>query len=296
VLASDVAFLPTRPSVMPLASTDFNMFGDGEFSGDVPQEAASIVYYLKKRHIVGDLKLEISDASGNLITTLPGGKRKGLNRVAWPMRLPPPKFPPATQLVGFAISGPRVAAGTYNVKMIKGKDTYTTQVQLVHDPRSRYSDEDRKAQEEMGLKLYGMLAQMTRVVESITDVRDQAGARAGALPANDALRKRLETLQHGMEEQRRALVSVKEGEVVSGEEKLREELGSLYGAVILFEGRPTASQATRMETLGKDLDAARTKYEAAVAKDVPPINAQLTSRKLEPITPLTEEAWKARQK
>ncbi|HEV8199517.1 MAG TPA: glycosyl hydrolase [Candidatus Polarisedimenticolia bacterium] len=296
VLASDVAFLPTRPSVMPLASTDFNMFGDGEFRGDVPQEAASIVYYLRKRHIVGDLKLEISDASGNVITTLPGGKRKGLNRVAWPMRLPPPKFPPATQIVPFALSGPRVPAGTYNVKMIKGKDTYTTQVNLVHDPRSKYSDEDRKAQEEMGLKLYGLLAQMTRVVDSITEVRDQAGARAAGLPANDALRKRLETLQAGMEEQRKALVSVKEGEVVSGEEKLREELGGLYGAVILFEGRPTASQVTRMETLGKDLEAARAKYEAAVAKDVPPLNQQLASKKLEPITPLTEQAWKARQR
>jgi len=134
------------------------------------------------------------------------------------------------------------------------------------------------------------------VVESITDVRDQASARAAALPANDALRKRLETLRQGMEEQRRALVSVKEGEVVSGEEKLREELGALYGSVNLFEGRPTASQATRMETLGKDLEAARAKYEAAVAREIPPLNQQLASKKLEAITPLTEEAWKARQK
>jgi photosystem II stability/assembly factor-like uncharacterized protein len=296
VLQSDVAFLPTRPWVMPLSSTDFNMFGDGEFTGEVPQEAASIVYYLKKRHIVGDLKLEITDAQGTLITTLPGGKRRGLNRVAWPMRLPPPKFPPATQLVGFALSGPRVPAGPYNVKMIKGKDTYTTQVTLVHDPRSRYSDEERKAQEEMGMKLYGMLAKMTQVVETITDVRDQAAARAAGLPANDALRRRLEALQAAMEGQRRALVSVKEGEVVSGEEKLREELGALYGGVILYEGRPTASQITRMETLGKDLADARAKFEAAIARDLPPLNKELPGRKLEPITPLTDETWKARQK
>src|SRR5262249_11834765 len=160
-----------------------------------------------------------------------------------------------------------------------------TQVSLVHDPRSKYSDEDRKAQEEMRLKLYGMLAQMTRVVDSITDVRDQAEARAAGLPANDGLRRRLETLQQGMEEQREALVSIKEGEVVGGEAKLREELGALYGAVNLYEGRPTASQVTRMGTLGKNLDDARAKYEAAVARDLPAINQQLAAKKREPITP-----------
>jgi photosystem II stability/assembly factor-like uncharacterized protein len=294
-LDAEVAFLDSRAWVMPIASSEFGFGNDDEFEGQVPEEAAYITYHLKKRHIVGDLKLEISDKDGRLINTIPGGKRRGINRVAWPMRLPPPRFPPATQLAFFAFAGPRVPAGTYNVKMIKGKDSYTSQVTLVHDPRSTYSPEDRKAQREMALKLYGMLERMTMVVESITDVRDQAGARAGQLPAGDGLRKRLEALQKSMEEQRRSLVSVKEGEVVSGEDKLREELGLLFGVVNLYEGRPTQSQVTRMGVLGKDLEAAYAKFKSAVAKDVPPLNAQLASRKLEPVTPLTEETWKAKQ-
>ena len=43
----------------------------------------------------GDLKLEVYDKDGKLLSTLPGGKRRGLNRVEWPMR----------------VKGPRVAAG-----------------------------------------------------------------------------------------------------------------------------------------------------------------------------------------
>jgi hypothetical protein len=179
--------------------------------------------------------------------------------------------------------------------MIKGKDTYTSQVTLVHDPRSKYGEEERTAQRETTLKLYGMIERLTMVVESITDARDQAGARAGALPQGDALRKRLEAFQKTMEGLRQALVSVKEGEVVSGEDKLREELGLLFGVVNLYEGRPTQSQVTRMGVLGKDLEAAYAKFKSAVAKDVPPLNAQLASRKLEPVTPLTEETWKAKQ-
>ena len=294
-LESDVAFLDGRPWVMPFGGSEFGFGNDDEFEGIVPQEAAYITYFFKKRHIVGDLKLEIYDQAGALVNTIPGGKRKGINRVAWPMRLPPPRFPPATQLAFFAFSGPRVPAGTYAVKMIKGKDTYTSQVTLVHDPRSKYGEEDRTAQRETTLKLYAMIERLTMVVESITDARDQAGARAGALPAGDGLRKRLEALQKTMEGQRQALVSTKEGEVVSGEDKLREELGLLYGVVNRFEGRPTESQMTRMGVLGKDLEDAYAKFQSTAASEVPALNAQLKSRKLDPITPLTEAAWKAKQ-
>jgi hypothetical protein len=99
-----------------------------------------------------------------------------------------------------------------------------------------------------------------------------------------------------MEDQRRALVSVKEGEVVSGEDKLREELGTLYGAVNLYEGRPTESQATRMDVLAKDMEAAYAKFQAAIGKELSSLNAALKGKQLEELIPLTEEAWKARQK
>jgi hypothetical protein len=280
---------------MPIFAVDFEDSGDDQFTGDAPQEAAFITYYLKKRHVVGELKLEVYDKDGTLITTLPGGKRRGINRVAWPMRMAPPRFPPATQLAPFANVGPRVSAGTYTVKMIKNKDTYDSRVTLIDDPRSHVTPEDRVAQHDMALKLYGMLARMTMVVESITDARDQAHARAESLPAGDALRKRVEALEKAMEEQRRALVSTKEGEVVSGEDKLREELGMLFGAVNLEDGRPTDSQANRMGVLGKDLEAAYAKFQSSVAKDLPGINAALQAKKLEPITALTEDAWKAKQ-
>jgi hypothetical protein len=295
-LDADVAFLEGRTWTMPITAFEFNFNGDSEFEGEVPPEAAFITYHLKKRHIVGDLKLEVYDKDGTLVSTLPGGKRRGINRVAWPMRLPPPKFPQATQPVFFAAFGPRVPAGTYTVKMIKNKDTFSSRVTLEHDPRSAHSAEDRAAQREMSLKLYAMLERMTMVVESISDARDQARARAAKLPAGDGLRKRLDGLDKAMEEQRRALVSVKEGEVVSGEDKLREELGTLYGAVNLYEGRPTASQATRMETLGKDLDAAYAKFQATLAKELSSLNTGLAGKKLDPLVPLTEEAWKERAK
>jgi len=50
---------------------------------------AVITYYQRRRHIFGDMKLEVYDASGKLLGTMPTSKRRGLNRVTWSMRLAP---------------------------------------------------------------------------------------------------------------------------------------------------------------------------------------------------------------
>ena len=117
--------------------------------GKVVDETAVITYYLKKRHIVGDSRVEIYDATGKLISTLPAGKRRGINRVEWPMRMPAPKMPGGNSIImeGGAFYGPRMPEGTYTVKLVKGKDVYTSSVQLVADPRATYTADDRTLQQ-----------------------------------------------------------------------------------------------------------------------------------------------------
>jgi photosystem II stability/assembly factor-like uncharacterized protein len=290
-LEAEVAFLETRPWVMPIFALDFGAAfnGDADFLGTVPEEAAYITYYLKKRHIIGDLKLEVYDPAGNLITTLPGGKRRGINRVPWPMRLPPPKMPPAAQPVFGALFGPRVLPGTYTVKMIKGKESHSFPVSLIPDPRTQHTSEDRALQHETVMKLYRMLERLTTVVDSITDARDQARARAEKLPAGDPVRKRLDALGMALEEQRKALVSSKRTEGISGEEKLREKLGNLYGNVNFFDGRPSESQLSRMAVLETELEEAYAKYRTTVGKDLTTLNSELKARNLEPLTPTSDE-------
>ena len=178
---TDFAPLPSKPAIEVLSAFVQDFPGDDEFVGANPEEAASICYYLKKRHILGELKVEVYDASGKLISTLPGGKRRGINRVAWPMRLPGPKLPPANSLVvdqPAVFFGPRVPPGTYTVKVINGDQTYTSQVQLQPDPRSKASDEDRALQNRTVMALYGMLADLTYTADSVVDARDQAKQRA----------------------------------------------------------------------------------------------------------------------
>jgi hypothetical protein len=286
VAQKEVAFLDTRPSPMVIPAFEFDFTGDQEFLGQNPPEAATIAYYLKKRHMIGDLKIEVYDSSGKLLSTLPGGKRKGVNRVYWPMRLAPPKVPAAAGPIGsiFSFFGPRPPAGTYTVKLIKGKDTHTSTLALAPDPRAKHTAEERALQQATLMQLYDMMGAFTYTVDSITDARDQLRARAEKLPKGDALRAQLERSAEVFEKQRAGLVATNQSEGISGEEKLREELGSLYGNVNGYEGRPTQSQLDRMGVLGADLAAAGRTLDAYLDKELAALAPLLQKAKLEPIT------------
>ena len=298
VVQEDVAFLASRPAPMLIPAFEFAFGDDGEFTGPNPPEAAMITYYLKKRHLIGDLKLEVYDEKGGLVSTVPGGKRRGLNRVPWPMRAAPPRMPASPVFIYslFSLFGPRAPEGTYTVKMIKGSDTYTTTISLVPDPRSKVTAAERAAQRETVWKLYAALERLTYVVDSITELRDQARARTEKLPKADALRRRLEAFAEEMEAQRAALVASKQTEGISGEEKLREELGMLYGNVNAYEGRPTESQTTRMGVLGKQLEDELGRLGATSDRELAALNPRLRARKLDGLTKLTAEEWARRQK
>jgi photosystem II stability/assembly factor-like uncharacterized protein len=297
VISKEATFIESKPSVMTIPGSDNWFSGDSEFVGRSAPESAVITYYQKKRHIFGDLKFEIYDSNGKLVSTIPGSKRRGLNRVEWSMRLKAPKVPPAAGLVPnfFSFVGPRVLDGTYTVKMIKGKDTYTTQLKLVPDPRSNHSHEDRVVQYETAMKLYGMLGQLTYVVDSIVDARDQSRDRAAKLPPGDPTRKHLEEVAQALESIRSKLVATKEGGGITGEEKIREQMGMLYGSVNGYEGRPTRSQINRMTALQKEFEAVVADFDAVKKKDISAVNTALEKKKIEAIKLLTKEDWEKKQ-
>ncbi|MGD8869336.1 MAG: hypothetical protein PVI01_17080 [Gemmatimonadales bacterium] len=291
VLESDVALLPTRPNVQYIGGGMAWFSGNDEFVGRNPSTAASIVYYQKRRHIFGDMKVEIYDADGELIREIPAGKLRGINRVDWPMRLPPPKVPPASSLI-MAFEGPRVPEGTYAFKLIKGKDTYEGQIELVPDPRSPHSKEDRQLQQRTALEIYDMLERLTYVVEAVDDLVEQARARAEESSGGTA--KRLNEYADELEDFKASVVSVSEAGMFGSEEKLREDLGALYGAVNGYAGRPTESELGRMETLGRRLDEAEQTFaEMTAADEIGKYNSRLENEELEPLKLKTHEEWMA---
>ena len=290
-LAKEAVFIEAKPAVQRIQANGGWSSGDAVFSGDNPSDEAVITYYQKKRHIFGDLKIEVFDSNNQSLGVIPSSKRRGLNRVTWSMRLPAPKVPSAASIAGGAIFGPRVLPGTYTVKMTKDKEVYTTNLQVLPDPRANYTAADRQAQFDLSIKLYKMLGEMTFATDRINRTRLALDERAAKLPENDATRQQLLTASAKVDELRRKIVATKEGGAITGEERLREFLAGLYGDVTSYEGRPSNTQMARADALSRSLADVVNEFDAWAAKDLSGINLALTKKQLEPIQMMTREQW-----
>ena len=294
-LTATAAFLQVKPAVQRMPAFGGWANGDATFVGPNPPDEAVITYYQRRRHIFGDLKIEVFDQAGKLVGTVPSGKRRGLSRVTWSMRLKAPTVPPAASASFGAAFGPRVLPGTYTVRMSKDKDVFTTRLQVVADPRARYPLADRQAQFALALKLSGLLGDMTFAVERMNGVRQALDDRAAKLPSGDSLAARLNGASSAVDLLRKKIVATKEGGMITGEERLRENLADLYGNVAVFyEGRPTQTQVERGDAIARELADVVRDFDAWTGRELPGLNAALASKRLESIRVLSREQWEAK--
>ena len=290
-LGKEAVFLQFKPAVERIPAQGGWVDGDAKYTGPNPPGEAVITYYQRKRHIFGDLTMEVFGPDGKSVGTVPTSKRRGLSRVTWSMRLKAPRVPTAASAMFGAAFGPRVVPGAYTVKLTKDKNVYTTQLNVVPDPRSMATAEDLKSQFDLSMKLYNLLNEMTFAVDRINGVRTALDADAAKLPENDAIAKRLRTASSQVDEIRKKIVATKEGGMITGEERLRENLGDLYGGVIFYEGRPTQMQQMRTDALMKELTDVVASFDAWSAKELPRINADLGKKNLQTIQPIARDQW-----
>jgi len=269
--------------------------GDETFNGRGRPSDAQITYYQKGRHIFGDLKIEILDHDGKVLDSVAGSKHRGLNRAGWSMRLKAPAVPPAATALFEAAQGPRVLPGTYTVRMTKGDNVYTEQLNVTLDPRAKFSLDDRTAQFDLVMKIYHTMEHMTFAVEATEGVRDAANQRASKLQDKDPLKKQLQDIAIRCDQLRSKIVATKEGGMITGEERIRELLGQLYGTVNGYEGRPSQYQAAREDSLSHELEDVIGDFQKVTQKDLAAANAGLKKKKAEPIPVLSESDWQKKR-
>ena len=259
--------------------------------GDNPPDEAVITYYQQKRHIFGDLKIEILDPNGKVLSTVPGSMRRGLNRATWSMRLKPPRVPTAASADFGASIGPRVLPGTYTVRMTNDKNVYTTQLVVTADARARYTPAQRQQQFDLAMKLYKLLSDMTFAVDRINGVRLSLDEDAQKLPANDPLAARLQAASQQVDELRKKIVATKEGGAITGEQRLREYLTELYGNVLGYDGQPTQTQVMRTAAIERELQDISKDFEAWLTKEMTGLNSALAAKQLPAIKVIERAEW-----
>jgi hypothetical protein len=81
--------------------------------------------------------------------------------------------------------------------------------------------------------------------------------------------------------------------MITGEERLRENLADLYGNVNFYDGRPSQTQVERADALARELGDVVREFDAWAAREVERLNTALTRKRLEPVPLLTRAQWEA---
>jgi len=271
-MESEATFLPTRPVQQRMPASGGWVEGDATFVGANPPGGAVITYYQRTRHLFGPIELSIYDADGKLVDTIPASKRRGVNRAVWSMQVKPPRVPRAASIAGASSQGPRVPPGTYTVRLTKGGRSIETKLVVEIDRRAPYTAADRKAQYDAVMRAHALFGEMSDLADRIDGARAAAATAAEkvkSLPSGDASRRAAEDRLGKLDAIKRKIVATKEGGAITGEERIREHLDVVYGALNGWEGRPTAYQVERVETLRRELGEVAKEFEALEAARPP---------------------------
>ena len=258
LLAKDAAFLPSRPIQQRLQPRGGWAEGDATFVGANPASGAVITWYQRTRHLYGPIKLEVLDASGNVLDTIPATKHRGINRVSWTMQVKPPRVPRAASVAFESSQGPRVVPGPFSLRLTKGGQVFEEKLPIGLDRRAKWTLADRKEQFDAAMKAHALFDQMSDLVDHVDAARAATQAKLKALP-QDA---QLVALDAKLEAVKKKIVATKEGGAITGEERLREHADHLYGALLSWEGKPARYLVERTEVLFRELNDVKKEFEA----------------------------------
>ncbi|MEP7014923.1 MAG: sialidase [Verrucomicrobiota bacterium] len=278
VLAQEVAFVSARPAQQRIEANGGWANGEAVFVGSNPPDGTAITYYQRTRHLFGKLKLEVLDASGRVVDTLPASKRPGLNRVIWAMREKPPRVPPAAQIAQAGILGPRLLPGEYTVRLTKAGKASEAKLTVGLDTRSKFSEADRKAQYDAAMRVHALFGDESALMERIVSLRGEVAKRVNALKQDDPIRKKIAEFDGKIDGARKKIVATTEGGAITGEERIREHTDQLYGALLSYEGKPGVYQVAYIDTLKKELSDVSKEFDQLTTKDLSTLNEALKSK------------------
>jgi len=255
IVDKDVYLVPNKPIELTAGK-----FGDGGFpstGGWVapnPLSIPPIQYYLKDRVTNADVKVEIYDKDNNLVQSIPGTKRKGINKVSWNLRMKPPKVASGGAKIDFGgFVAPMVLPGDYIVKLKVGDKEYTQTIKVIHDEKNKeLSITDRQQQYKVATQLYKMHEDLAATVDDINEKQKLVKDNLDKVK-DSATKKLMIEFNDKLEEQRSQLLATKQKSAFADEQRLREKITDVYSAVASQEAPPSNLQIQRAETLQKEV-------------------------------------------
>ena len=270
-----------------------------------------VVYYSLKAKPTTDLVLEFLDGSGKSInkftTRLPrgGGQGQGaapeqpsagggeegffgggaparastdvgLNRFVWDLRYPDAVRFPGMILWAGQTQGPRIAPGTYQVKLTVDGQTMTENFEVKGDPRLSTTAADYAKQLDLSLKIRDKLTETHNGIIQIRDVKKQiddlvkrVGPQSRSIAdAGNALTKKLTEVEEALYQTK----NQSSQDPLNFPIRLNNKLAALLGVVSRSETPPNDQSIEVYNELSGQIDAQLQKLSQIMKTDVPAFN------------------------
>ena len=249
-------------------------FGGPEVSGgwnaDNPDDKPTINYYLKSRLNSGKVTVDIYDEKNNLVQSIPGGIRKGINKVDWNLRMTPPKVSSGSTKMDFAgFTAPMVLPGTYIVKLKVNDKEFTSSVKCIHDEKNKdLTLEDRKLVYERSMQMLNLYNSVNKTLDSIAFYQKRLKADTVAFAKN----KNAVAFYNDLQKVKAELVATKKVSIFADEKRVREKVSELYGTFCNMEAKPNSTQLEAIDDLQKDYNTQADAFNVALKKHLPKMN------------------------
>jgi hypothetical protein len=305
-----VHLFPPRPAVR-MDAGGFEGEGSSGALGKNPPNGVVLSYWLKEKPGEKDV-LTIEILEGNTVLRsytnqkdlekekeqtdigLPDAGDKplepkaGLNRLAWDMRILRPTLVPKAVVWGTR-EGPRVAPGTYSVRLKYGGETLTQPVQVVRHPEVAATAEDLESQFRLLSGLRDRIEETHDAVARIRDVKPQVqtiGDRAEKLGKGTTLKDRGKALSERLTEIEKKLVNPdlkSNQDVLNFPPALDHQLIGLASVASSADARPTDSSLTYYKEISGRLTAIFAELDGVLGKDLAEFNAMVQKAEIPPV-------------
>ncbi len=267
----------------------------------------ALIYYHLADADVGEVRLEILDASGVVIREFsaetsegeeaddepsmagpPGGgagaaaplsKDAGMHRFIWDLRHPGAwHAEPARSGRG----GPLAVPGGYQVRLTIGEWSETRGLEVLIDPRvaaDGVTQEDLEAQLALNLRIRDAIGEARKAAHKIAKVREALAKRLDA-EADADVADRARRLDRQLDALEDRLVTAEDR---YPQPMLIDQLQYLYGMTNGADQRPGADAYARLDELSAELSECTAELTPLLGKELTELNRMLRERGLEPV-------------
>jgi hypothetical protein len=275
--------------------------------GQNPAYGAQINYYLKER-AKGKVKIEIYDATGELVRSLNGTNSAGIKRINWNLRYEPTERiklrtkPKYADWVKIGKSGYRsyvswggpvnlvAPPGKYTVKLVVGDQEFTQELEIRRDPNAPGSEEGIREQFQMLKEIWEDSQALAKIVNQLEWIRKQI------YDLQDMLKEKKDTedIIKAAEALDGKLIGVEENlvqlKLTGGSQDILRWPMKLYGKVSMLAGAvasgdfPPTEQSKEVHAMYRKMIADyQAQLKALLDKDIPEFNGLLKQKNLEGI-------------